>query len=440
MRLEAYVERMRLLRSGILVAAAVAALLLWQLPANAIDVSGTPSPVTGWSTWFTGLGSPYGGCGLPQANLDSQDFLALNVQNSPGVYTNLPRPIPAADASEIGMFDNGLNCGRWVQVTIGDNCDGTNSGAAGQPFCTPGTLAADQFNGATLDMVVADSCDDDNAWCKDDPYHIDLAQGSLNQFALNGQPVGDMYPNAWNNRQVTWQFIPAPNYTGNINIGFIQSAQPYWPAVAISHLPNGIHGVNYYANGSWVSATMDSDMGDDYIIGPTTGTGTDGTSYEIQVVDSSGSLVNSGEVYSFSLPSGCTDGCSGPYTPVSYTTSTGPTSSPSPSASPSPSTAAGSCSLSSSVTTSWSGGYQLQLTITNTGTSALTGWTGGFAFADTSESVTSFWNAALTQTGTQVTASNESYNGTLSPGGSTTFGMTVDGANSALSALTCAPT
>jgi Cellulose binding domain len=439
---------MRLRNSGIFILTAVVALLAWQLPAKALVVNSTPTPVTGWATWFTGLGSPYGGCGLPQADLDSQNFLALNVQNSPGVYTNLPRPIPAADASEIGMFDNGLNCDRWVQVTIGDNCDGTNSGAAGQPFCTPGSLVADQFNGATLDFVVADSCDDDNAWCKDSPYHVDLAQASLNQFILNGEPVGDMYPNSWNNRQVSWQFIPAPNYTGNISIGFIQSAQPYWPAVAISHLPNGITGVQYYANGSWVSAAMDSDMGDDYIIGPTTGTGTDGTSYEIQVTDASGNLVNSGEVYSFSLPSTCTDGCPQAYTSVSYTTSTGPVTSPSPSpsasASPSPSaspsTGAGSCSLSSSVVSSWSGGYQLQLTVTDTGTSALTGWSVGFAFADTSEDISNYWNAAVTQRGEQVSGTNESYNGSVSVGGSTTFGMTVNGDNSALSALTCVPT
>jgi Cellulose binding domain len=429
------------LRSALFVLALVAAVLAWQLPtAGAIDVSGTPAPVTGWATWFTGLGSPYGGCGLPQADLDSQNFLALNVQNSPGVYSNLPRPIPAADASEIGMFDNGLNCDRWVQVTIGDNCDGTNSGAAGQPFCTPGSLVSDQFNGATLDMVVADSCDDDNAWCKDDPYHVDLAQASLNQFVLNGQPVGDMYPDAWNNRQVTWQFIPAPNYTGDIDIGFIQSAQPYWPAVAISHLPNGIHGVQYYANGSWVSATMDSDMGDDYIIGPTTGTGTAGTSYEIQVTDANGNLVNNGEVYSFSLPSGCTDGCPAAYTPVSYTTSTGPVTSPSPSPSPTPTAGAGTCSLSSSVVTSWSGGYQLQLTVTNTGSAALAGWTAGFVFADTAESVSTSWNASVSQAGTQVTAVNDSYDGSVNPGGSTTFGMVVSGSNSSLSALTCAPT
>jgi hypothetical protein len=330
---------MRSLRIGILIVALVAlvaAVVTWQLPAGALGVSGTSAPVTGWSTWFAGLGSPYGGCGLPQADLDSQNFVALNVQNSPGVYSNLPRPIPAADASEIGMFDNGLNCGRWVQVTIGDNCDGTNGGAAGQPFCTPGSLVSDQFNGATLDFVVADSCDDDNAWCKDDPYHIDLAQGSLNQFVLSGQPVGDMYPNNWNNRQVSWQFIPAPSYTGNISIGFIQSAQPYWPAVAISHLPNGIHGVQYYANGSWVSATMDSDMGDDYIIGPTTGTGTNGTNYEIQVTDADGNLVNNGEVYSFSLPPGCTDGCPTAYTSVPYTTSTGPAPTPPPTPTPTP--------------------------------------------------------------------------------------------------------
>ena len=83
-----------------------------------------------------------------------------------------------------------------------------------EPFCRNGSWVSDAYNGATLDMVVADSCDDGNAWCKDDPYHGDLAQNSLNQFILNGQPVGNMYPNHWNNRQVTWQFVPAPNYRG----------------------------------------------------------------------------------------------------------------------------------------------------------------------------------------------------------------------------------
>jgi hypothetical protein len=421
---------------ALVIVATCVTVVVAQLPAGAIDVSGTPTPVTGYATWFTGLGSPYGGCGLPQANLDSQNFLALNVQNSPDDYTNLPRPIPAADAAEIGMFDNGLNCDRWVQVTIGDNCTGINDGAPDEPFCRDGSLVADQYNGATLDMVVADSCDDGNAWCKDNPYHVDLAQASLNQFLLNGVPVGNMYPAAWNNRQVSWQFIPAPNYTGDISIGAIQGSQPYWPAIAISHLPNGIHGVQYYANGAWVAATMDSDMGDDYIIGPTTGAGTDGPDYEIQVIDASGNLVNNGEVYSFTLPSGCTDGCSAAYTPISYTTSTGPVTPPSPT----PSSGSGTCTLTSSVTNSWSGGYQLQLTVTNNGTTALTGWSAAFMFADSEETIASSWDATVSQTGTQVSAVNAGYNGSVAAGSTATFGMVVDGPNSSLSALSCTAT
>jgi Cellulose binding domain len=415
-------------------------LLAAELPASAIDVSGTPTPVTGNATWFTGLGSPYGGCGLPQADLDSQNFLALNVQNSPGVYSNLPRPIPAEDASEIGMFDNGLNCGRWVQVTIGNYCTGVNDGAPGEPFCRNGSWVSDQYNGATLDFVVADSCDDGNAWCKDDAYHVDLAQAALNQFVLNGQPVGNMYPGHWNNRQVTWQFISAPGYTGDISIGAIQGAQPYWPAIAISHLPNGIHGVQYYASGTWSDAQMDSDLGDDYIIAPTTGAGTPGTQYQIRVVDASGNLVNNGAVYSFTLPTGCTGGCPAPYTPVSYTTSGGgggtATGSPSPSPASTAQPASG-CTLTSSVTSSWPGGYQLQLTVSNQGTGSSSGWTAGFTFADTAESVTSSWNATVSQSGQQVTASSESYNGAIPVGGSTTWGMVVTGSNPVLSGLAC---
>ena len=421
----------RTLRIAVSVVAVCAAVLLAQLAAGAITVTGTPSPVTGNATWFSGLGGPYGGCGLPQANVDSQNFLALNVQNSPGVYTLLPRPIPAADASEIGMFDNGLNCGRWVQVTIGNYCTGVNDGAQNEPFCRNGSWISDQYNGATLDMVVADSCDDGNAWCKDDPYHVDLHQASLNQFVLNGQPVGNMYPDHWNNRQVTWQFIPAPNYTGDIDIGAIQGSQPYWPAIAISHLPNGIHGVQYYANGTWTAATMDSDMGDDYIIAPTTGAGTAGSFYEIRVVDASGNLVNNGEVYNFSLPASCLPkGCSTAYTPVSYTTSTGPTAPP---------PATGTCTLTSSVSNSWSGGSQLQLTVTNSGTTPLTGWTAGFMLADTSETITSSWNATMSQSGQQVSAVNASYDGSVAAGESTTFGVVVTGSSASLSGLTCGP-
>jgi len=283
--------------------------------------SATPSQVvyTGNSTWFTALGSPYGGCGVPQANLDSQNFIALNVQNDPGNYAlQLSRPISSAFANDIGLWNNGLNCGRWVHVVMGANCQGTNDGGQNQPFCRGGAgWVADQFTGAELDMIVADSCQDPNAWCRDDPYHIDMAQAALNKFVLNGKPVGNLFPNFWNNRQVSWSFEPAPNYTGDINIGFLNGANAFWSAISVTHLANGIHGVDYMSNGTWTAAVMDADLGDDYIVLPTV---TGGTQYQIRVHDVTGQLINGGRIYSFSFPASCGSSCTPALTPITYTT------------------------------------------------------------------------------------------------------------------------
>jgi len=281
-----------------------------------------PSPVvyTGNSTWFSGLGGPYGGCGVPQANLDSQNFVALNVQNDPGNYSlELSRPISSQFAADIGLFDNGLNCGRWVHITMGANCQGTNDGAQSEPFCRGGVgWVDDQFTGAQLDLVVADSCQDGNAWCRDDPYHLDQVQSALNNYTINGAPAGDIYPNFWNNRQISWYFEPSPNYTGDINIGFLNGANPYWGAISVTHLANGIHGVNYLQNGVWTAAVEDADLGDDYIALPTTA---GGTQFEIQVLDITNTAINNGRIYSFTYPSSCGTGCTPALTPVTFTTS-----------------------------------------------------------------------------------------------------------------------
>lgn len=284
--------------------------------------STTPSPevYTGNSTWFSALGGPYGGCGVPQANLDSQNFVALNVQNDPGNYTlTLSRPISSQYAADIGLWNNGLNCGRWVHVVMGDNCNGTNDGNQDLAFCRGGLgWEADQFTGASLDLVVADSCQDENSWCRDDPYHLDQAQAALNLYELNGVAVGNLYPNSWNNRQIIWNFEAAPNYTGDINIGFLNGANAYWSAISVTHLPNGIHGVQYMLNGVWTAAVMDADLGDDYIVLPTVA---GGTQYEIQVTDVTGTLINSGRIYSFTYPTSCGSSCTPALTSVTYTTS-----------------------------------------------------------------------------------------------------------------------
>lgn len=119
-------------------------------------------------------------------------------------------------------------------------------------------------------------------------------------------------------------------------------------------------------------------------------------------------------------------------------------SSPSPSASPSSSPSAsasggsGGCTATWSVTNSWSGGFQLGFTVTDSGTSAISGWKVGYSWPG-SQGITQIWNATDTQSGAAVTVSNLSYNGALSPGGSTTFGLLGSGnAPGTLPNLSCA--
>ena len=63
----------------------------------------------------------------------------------------------------------------------------------------------------------------------------------------------------------------------------------------------------------------------------------------------------------------------------------------------------------------------------NTGTAPTSAWTVTFAFTG-GQQVSQVWSAALTQSGAAVTARNVTYNGTLAPSGSTTFGFLASGA------------
>ncbi|MGH3417857.1 MAG: cellulose binding domain-containing protein, partial [Actinocrinis sp.] len=103
----------------------------------------------------------------------------------------------------------------------------------------------------------------------------------------------------------------------------------------------------------------------------------------------------------------------------------------------SPAAGGATCTVAASVTGSWSGGFQMSFTVTNSGTSALTGWTVSYSWAG-SQTIASSWNATVAQSGQAVTASSVSYNGSLAPGASTSWGLVGTGAGQALTGLTCA--
>jgi cellulase/cellobiase CelA1 len=70
----------------------------------------------------------------------------------------------------------------------------------------------------------------------------------------------------------------------------------------------------------------------------------------------------------------------------------------------------------------WGGGFTANLTVTNTGTSAVNGWTLTWSFPG-DQKVTNAWNAVVSQSGSAVSATNMSYNATIAPGGNVQFGV-----------------
>ena len=78
------------------------------------------------------------------------------------------------------------------------------------------------------------------------------------------------------------------------------------------------------------------------------------------------------------------------------------------------------CSAAYTVSGSWTGGFQGQVTVT--AGSAVSAWTVTWNFA-AGQSVTQSWGAEVSQSGSAVTARNAAWNGALGAGASTSFGF-----------------
>ena len=113
-------------------------------------------------------------------------------------------------------------------------------------------------------------------------------------------------------------------------------------------------------------------------------------------------------------------------TPVPTATNTPfPTATHTPVPTATPATG-GSCSINYNIANDWGSGATVQVTITNSGSTAINGWTLAWTFSG-NQSVTNAWNGNLTQTGTAVTVTDVGWNGTLSPnGGSASFGFNLN--------------
>ncbi|CAM5424421.1 glycosyl hydrolase family 18 protein [Streptomyces canus] len=95
----------------------------------------------------------------------------------------------------------------------------------------------------------------------------------------------------------------------------------------------------------------------------------------------------------------------------------------------SPAQAATSATATYAKTQDWGTGFEGKWTVKNTGTTSLSSWTVEWDFPS-GTSVTSAWDANVTSSGTHWTAKNKSWNGSLAPGASVSFGFNGAGSGS----------
>ena len=110
---------------------------------------------------------------------------------------------------------------------------------------------------------------------------------------------------------------------------------------------------------------------------------------------------------------------------ASLSTSTSPSASggstgPSPSTSSSSATA--TCTATYAVANSWAGGFQGQVTVTNTGARPTTGWSVTWTFPN-GQVISQVWGGTGAQTGTGVRVANTSWNGVLTSAATATVGF-----------------
>ncbi|MDG4765934.1 PHB depolymerase family esterase [Solwaraspora sp. WMMD406] len=98
-----------------------------------------------------------------------------------------------------------------------------------------------------------------------------------------------------------------------------------------------------------------------------------------------------------------------------------PTTAPPTTAPPTTPPPSGACRVSVALD-AWNNGLVTNLTVTNTGSSTINGWSLVFTLPG-GQNIISGWNAAYSPSSGQVTARNAFYNGTIPPGGTTSLGF-----------------
>jgi len=223
-------------------------------------------------------------------------------------------------------------------------------------------------------------------------------------------------PNVW---QTHWGYLyknnVAPVWVGEFGTKLQSTSDQQWLSALVSYLGKGATGVNW-TFWSWNPNSGDTGgiLNDDW-----TTVNQAKQNYlnpiEFPLDQSSGGTPTSTPT---TVPMTPTPTTPTP-TPITPTPTTTPVT-PTPTATTTPPPAA--CKVSYVVSSQWSSGFSGSITITNTGTTALNGWSLVFTFPG-SQQITQGWSGVFTQSGNKVTVTNANYNGSVAAGASVNPGF-----------------
>ncbi len=181
--------------------------------------------------------------------------------------------------------------------------------------------------------------------------------------------------------------LPTVSITSPIN-GTLFTAGLIVPITAIASAPGGIVQVAFYSGSTLLGTSTSAPYSASLKTGPAS------AAYTLTAVatGSTGETATSAPVI------------------ISTTDST-----PTPTLIPStPTPPAISYTVSYQLESQWPGGFTVNMLITNTGSTTINGWVLSFSFPG-DQTITLLWNGKITQSGKQVSITNVSYNGTITP-------------------------
>ncbi len=315
--------------------------------------------------------------------------IANATNGSPGAYPSIYQGCHWGDCSSGGLTSTPVEVSSLTTGKVTTSWSTTQPGGSANAY----DVAYDIWFNKTPTTTTQPNCTELMVWLNHN--------GSVQPFGSvvdSGVTVGGHTYNVWEGGQSSWDTITYDMTTGATSVSGLDVGALAQNAVSLGYLSSSCY-------------LIDIEAGFELWQG---GAGLATNSFSVAVSGSG----------------------SGPtQTPTPTPTATTPTPTPTPT--PTTTTSgSGTCSGTYSVVNSWSGGFQAQVVVKNTGSGTLNSWALGWTFPG-SQAITDLWAGSYTQSGEKVTVNNLSYDGSLAPGATATVGFTANGASASPSSVTC---